>query len=125
MKTSADFYKELNTMGNEVTTSIISLMRKNNITVADLTLDKEGRGYGDEDYDEDFVMDNKAWATCEEKYGASFGWITKVEIVSDNEIQLSAENEFGTEYDDSFIFRTEGMLVDILKMLEMRYHSQS
>jgi hypothetical protein len=60
-KTSREFFEQLNNIRKEAKSEIIALMEKHNATMADLSLDNNGKCPNDADYDQEDVEYNRVW----------------------------------------------------------------
>ncbi len=74
-------------------------MNEKGVTEIDLMLDDEGRDMDDEDYNEDWVEDNRVWALCSSKlrlskYGDEEGYASSIKLnKKGDDILITAEGE--------------------------------
>ena len=114
---SAELNEQLNEVRNLAKQSIVGIMRKHNVKSADFLLDEDGRNYDDDEYDDDFVYDNRVWTECYGKYNNETGYISLVEIDDADNIKITAEGEDGT-YPTDYVCHSTGVYVDILEHIQ-------
>lgn len=110
----ADLYELVNK-------SILNLMKSKGVTKVNLMVDQNGRNEEDDDYDEDWVFENRVWVECYGKYSNEGGYVSEVEIGNDIfsgcVIRLTAEGECGT-YPDECVSHNLEDLISLLERLE-------
>ena len=109
-------------LSNKVTESIVSLMKSNGVTEVDFTLDSEGRASDDEEYDEDWVMDNRVYTVCFGKYYALEGYVSKVKVLDCGLDLTSMPLEDDVEYSHDYTDTSCGVLIDVLDRLEKMFN---
>lgn len=114
---SATLYEKLEELNKLVNDSIVNLIKSKGVTKVNLMIDQNGRDEEDEDYDENWVYDNRVWVDCYGKYFNEVGYVSEVEIDDNNNILLTAESENGT-YPNDYVSQSVGTLLDVLKRLE-------
>lgn len=114
---SATLYEKLEELNKLVHDSIVNLIKSKGVTKVNLMIDQNGRDEEDEDYDENWVYDNRVWVDCYGKYFNEVGYVSEVEIDDNNNILLTAESENGT-YPNDYVSQSVGTLLDVLKRLE-------
>lgn len=116
---SVELYKKLNEVHTLVHNSIVNLMKSKGVTEVNLMLDKEGRDFNDDDYDEDWAYDNRVWVDCYGKYSNEIGYLSEVKLGKNDTLLFTAEGENDT-YDDDYVSLSTGKYIDVLEQLENR-----
>lgn len=93
-------------------------MNEKGVTEIDLMLDDEGREMDDEDYNEDWVEDNRVWALCSSKHGDEEGYVSSIKLNKrGDDILITAEGEDDTYFEDG-VYKTPQLYIDILGRIE-------
>lgn len=114
---SAELADKLYEIRTLILNSIVNLMKMHNVTSVDFMLDREGRDFDDEDYDENWVTDNRVWVDCYGKFTNEVGFVSEVKLGKNDTILLTAEGENDT-YDNDFVGQGTGVYIDVLAHLE-------
>lgn len=117
MGTSFELRGKVNEIINEAKESIIALMKGKGYTSVCLMNDNDGRNWEDEDYDEDFVKENKVFATSYDLDGTHSIYITDVQINRNNELEFFGENDYGEE-DRGNILLDANLYIGVLCRIE-------
>ena len=114
----SDKFSDLYALANK---SILNLMKSKGVTKVNLMVDQNGRNEEDDDYDEDWVFENRVWVECYGKYSHESGYVSEVEfgndIFSGCVIRLTEEGDCGT-YSDEYVSHNLEDLISVLERLE-------
>lgn len=103
---------------NNTKKSIVNLMKSHHIKSLNFELDDKGRDRDDDEYNMDYVFDNRVWVDCYGKYSNEVGYLSEVSLGNNDEIILTAEGEDGT-YIDDYVSHTIDNYLDILYYIEL------